>query len=269
METTYYKPHPLLKKYIYKYWSWECGKNMAMPKVLPGVVTEVLFHYKVPFHFVHSKTAVSYGAKQSCIVGLRDSSYDLLTEEETGFIAVRFREGAFNNFCGTPQKEITGQFPSPFDLWGTKGGELEEKVMAAPTNPERIKIIESYLFDFLAMFSHNDKRMDYIVKQVSNNANLRCLSNELGLSYRHFNRLFTGYTGLTPKGFQKISRFDGILRNLTLSKNRIYLNEVLNAGYYDQSHFIKDFKNFVNETPASFLTEKHFMSHFYNTGIIN
>lgn len=239
---------------------------MDLPKALPGVVTEMIFHYKVPFHFVHSKTAESYSPRQSLIAGVRDSSYDLVTEGDTGFIAVRFREGAFNNFCKIPQKEVTGQFLSPEDLWGNVGAELDKMVADSQTNTERIKIIESYLLNFLEMYSLQNKRMEYIVEQVCSNVNLNNLSNELGISYRHFTRIFTEHTGLTPKRFQKVSRFDSIMRNLTLSQNINYLNDALNAGYFDQSHFIKDFKMFVNETPISFLTDKNFMSHFYNTG---
>ncbi len=269
MITTYYKPHPLLQKYIYKYWSWECGKNIDLPKALPGVVTEVIFHYKLPFYFVSSKTATNFSTGQNYILGLRDSSYELKTEGDTGFIAVRFREGAFNNFCKVPQKEFIGQFLSPKDLWGNIGAELEKKVVESQTHVKRIKIIESYLFKFLEIYSKRNERMDYILKQVSRNINLSYLSNELGISYRHFNRIFLEYMGLNPKSFQKISRFDSILRNLTLSKNTNYLNEAMNSGYFDQSHFIKDFKKFVNDTPTSFLTEKNFMSHFYNTGNTN
>ncbi len=266
MNASYYKPHPLLQKYIYKYWSWECDKKINLPKALPGVNTELIFHYKSPFKFVHSKTVASYSTSQSFIAGVRDSTYSLVSKEDTGFISVRFREGAFNNFCRVPQKEFIGQFLSAKDLWGIIGAEFEKKVVESQTHTKRIKIIESYLFKFLEIYSKKNERMDYILKQVSRNINLSNLSNELGISYRHFNRIFLEYMGLNPKSFQKISRFDSILRNLTLSKNINYLNEALNTGYFDQSHFIKDFKKFVNETPTSFLTEKNFMSHFYNTG---
>jgi len=239
---------------------------MGLPKALPGVVTEMIFHYKSPFSFVHSKTAECSNTAQSVIAGLRDVSHDLVTDGETGFIAVRFREGAFNNFCRVPQLEIAGQFLSPRDMWGHKGAELEKKVADSHTNLERVNVIESYLLSFLETHCKADTMMEYMVKQVGCGAVLHQVPGDMGISYRHFHRRFTAYTGLTPKTFQKISCFDSIMRNLTRLKNTNYLGEALNAGYFDQSHFIKDFKKYVNETPTTFLTEKNFMSHFYNTG---
>jgi AraC-like DNA-binding protein len=56
---------------------------------------------------------------------------------------------------------------------------------------------------------------------------------------------------------------------LLLQRKRKYLDVALEHGYYDQSHFLKEFKNYVSEYPTSFLQEQNFMSHFYNEKLGN
>ncbi len=269
MKTIYYTPHPLLQRYIYKYWSWECRDSCGLPKALPGVVAELIFHYESPFVFVHSQTGKRFSTEPGFVAGVRKASYDLQSKGKTGFISVRFREGAFHHFCGIPQKDIVGRFLSLHDLWGTKGIELGRRVADCQTNQARVAIIDSYLMRFLKMHSSNDLQMEYSIRHICRNGDLNSLSKRLNISYRHFYRKFSEFAGMSPKQFQKISNFDSVMRTLTLSGNTNYLDKALKAGYFDQSHFIKDFKKYVNETPSVFFTEKNFMSHFYNTGAIH
>ncbi len=71
-----------------------------------------------------------------------------------------------------------------------------------------------------------------------------------GISSRQLRRLFEYYIGDTPKTFCKIVRFQNILRakpsTQSLRENKLFFD----AGYYDQAHFIKDFKNFYGVTPS-------------------
>ncbi|MCP4158503.1 MAG: AraC family transcriptional regulator [Deltaproteobacteria bacterium] len=265
MNITYYKPDPLLQKYIYKYWAFESDPFTELPIALPAVATEMIIHYRTPFNFCNKEKGIDKSTGSNFIFGLRDFPYKLKTIGNTGFISIRFREGALSHFCSVPQNEIAGSFPTIRDLWGKKGVKFENDIQNAQTNPGRAKVIDSYLLNFFTQYSGNDKWLEYSVDNVCKGANLNSISQKLNISYRHFNRKFTYHIGVNPKTFQKISVFDSVLRNLMISKSTDYLNFALDAGYFDQSHFIKDFKKFVNKIPSSYLTSKNFMSHFYNT----
>jgi len=54
-----------------------------------------------------------------------------------------------------------------------------------------------------------------------------------------------------------------VLKPLLINKEKHYLSTALDKGYFDQMHFIKEFKYFMRCTPSGFLQEKNFMSHFY------
>ena len=85
------------------------------------------------------------------------------------------------------------------------------------------------------------------------------------LSPRHFQRRIHESLGMSPKSFCRLARFQHTIRDLLLRKETDYLGAAIDRGYYDQAHFIKDFKSFTQETPGTFLQKKNFMSHFYNT----
>lgn len=73
---------------------------------------------------------------------------------------------------------------------------------------------------------------------------------DTGLSARQLRRLFEFYIGDTPKTFSKVVRFQNILRakpsSQSLRQNKLFFD----AGYYDQAHFIKEFRNFYGVTPS-------------------
>ncbi len=71
------------------------------------------------------------------------------------------------------------------------------------------------------------------------------------ISTRYLNMLFTQYTGLPPKLFCKINRFQQSL--VLVNNNEEKLTDVAySSGYFDQSHFIREFKQFTGLTPNAF-----------------
>ncbi|HYH56944.1 MAG TPA: helix-turn-helix domain-containing protein, partial [Anseongella sp.] len=72
---------------------------------------------------------------------------------------------------------------------------------------------------------------------------------DTGVSPRQLRRLFQYYIGDTAKAFSNVIRFQGILRAETAAKaeNRRLFYQ---AGYYDQAHFIKEFRNFYGVPPG-------------------
>ncbi|WP_425236143.1 AraC family transcriptional regulator [Ulvibacterium sp.] len=73
---------------------------------------------------------------------------------------------------------------------------------------------------------------------------------DIGISPRQLRRIFNHYIGTTPKTFSKVVRFQNILNAKpsiqSLAQNKLFYD----VGFYDQSHFIKDFKNFYGVTPT-------------------
>ncbi|MEX0274587.1 MAG: helix-turn-helix transcriptional regulator [Flavobacteriaceae bacterium] len=93
------------------------------------------------------------------------------------------------------------------------------------------------------------------------------LSQKAHLSLRQFERGFKAQFGITAKEFQKITRFQDVIKNILLNRNSDYLDTILDNGYFDQSHFIKEFKSLTKKTPLEYFTEENFNGHFYHKSI--
>ncbi|HWO53084.1 MAG TPA: helix-turn-helix domain-containing protein [Paenibacillus cookii] len=90
--------------------------------------------------------------------------------------------------------------------------------------------------------------------EARGNISLSHLSGMLNCSSRHFRSLFEAYVGIPPKTFCQIVRFQSAVRQLLQPGKIAFSNIVSESGYYDQAHFIREFKKFSRECPTVWLT---------------
>ena len=104
-----------------------------------------------------------------------------------------------------------------------------------------------------------DNRLYNAISLILNNFGVINLEQEIstGLSQRQLRRLFNYYIGASPKAFCKVVQFQNILKakpsSSSLRKNKLFYD----LGYYDQAHFIKDFKEFTGTNPQNYLKNKN------------
>jgi AraC-like DNA-binding protein len=84
------------------------------------------------------------------------------------------------------------------------------------------------------------------------------VTDKIGFSTRHFNQIFRNRVGLTPKLFCRIRRLQQVL-DLVSGKDRVdWADIAIACGYFDQAHFIHDFRMFANCTPTEYLAQRGF-----------
>ena len=268
MKIQYFKPNNILNKYIERYWSWESDdNNISLPKIIPGTGVELIFHYDAPFIYENIKPCCSTSSNSNLICSRHDF-IQLKNSGKIGFISIRFRSGAFRHFCDIPAAELIDTIYDAGEIWGHRGSEFETMVIEVNNTNNRIKIIEDQLMKLLALHGKDNLGIDYAINKIYydyKTVNLAGIGEEINISTRHFQRNFKKAIGVTPKYFHRLSRFQTTLKHLLLDKKRQYLHDALDNGFYDQSHFINEFKCFVGEEPLSFLQKANFRSHFYNT----
>ncbi len=82
------------------------------------------------------------------------------------------------------------------------------------------------------------------------------IASDLGLSQKHFIDLFRDRVGLTPKKFCRVRRFQNALHHMEHDRRLDWAGLATDIGYYDQSHFIRDFHSFAGLNPSAYLTER-------------
>jgi methylphosphotriester-DNA--protein-cysteine methyltransferase len=86
---------------------------------------------------------------------------------------------------------------------------------------------------------------------------VRRVADSLGFSHKHFIALFRDAVGLTPKRFSRVRRFQQTLTGINAGQRVDWAEVALDAGYYDQAHFVHDFKAFSGLKPSEYLTRRN------------
>lgn len=258
MSRIHFKPSTYLSNYIDRY--VVCNQDKGLPIILPGTGLELLFHLNKPLTINNNKLDISH------IICPRESLAFNKTDT-INYISVRFHSGAFRHFSSIPHKYIVNSFLSIEDIWQKEGRNLLSKLSNLSLIEQKIQCIELFLLNQLSKHQSTlSIKWDNSIKTLYQNFNsvtLHHLANHCNLSFRQFERVFKQQFGINPKEFQRITRLQKTVKQVLLSKNTHYLSSALDNGYFDQSHFIRDFQAFTNMKPSQYFVLDNFENHFY------
>jgi AraC-like DNA-binding protein len=142
---------------------------------------------------------------------------------------------------------------------------FHQKLLDANDLSQRIMLLEEYLWN---RFSLSEKRkskitlIHSIMQELRRDDffdNIENVASRHGITSRYLQKLFLQYTGLTPKLYSKIHRFQNSL-TLIIKNDALLTDIAYDCGYADQSHFIREFKSFTGLTPSGYAPEKSPMS---------
>lgn len=243
-------PTEQLKSYI-KYFVVSENELENEYKVFPSSGLVIGFQYKGQLAAVKDNTESKLTT--AGITGITDGYKVFKNSADIGTILVYFTEIGFTHFASHPANELFNLSLSLEDIFDKNSvTEVEEKLTIATTDKQRIKIVEQFLLSQLKVIE-TDKLIVEAVKLIyQSNGTIRIkeLNEKLFISQSPFEKRFRKVVGTTAKKFASIVRFNTVLDNLNDSKT---LTEICyENNFFDQAHFIKDFKQFTGDTPENF-----------------
>jgi AraC-like DNA-binding protein len=243
-------PTTKLKDYIKHYVVSESDVEREY-KVFPSSGLVIGFQYKG--HLTALEDNVESKLASAGITGMTDRYKIFKNSANIGTILIYFTEIGFTHFASHPANELLNLSLSLDDLFDKYMIiEVEEKLSYASTDKDRITIVEQFLLAQLKDIQ-TDKLVVEAVKliyQTNGTIRIKELNERLFISQSPFEKRFRKVVGTSPKKFASIVRFNTILNNLNETKT---LTEICyENNFFDQSHFIRDFKQFTGETPENF-----------------
>ncbi|MCO6146855.1 AraC family transcriptional regulator [Flavobacterium sp. NRK1] len=225
-------------------------------KVLPGTSVVIGFQYRGSLQ--KTKGAGEGRLASAGITGLQDSYQVFKNSADIGTVLVFFTETGASHFFKIPLNEIFTQSLS-LDIFIPRSiiEIIEEQMSEAKTDNRRIHIIETFLLSQLQQRETDNLVSHAIDLIINSNGTLRIgeLSQRLYISQSPLEKRFRKIVGATPKKYSSIIRINSVINNPVADKSLTELGYA--SGYFDQSHFIKDFKTFTGQTPEQFFSSKN------------
>jgi transcriptional regulator GlxA family with amidase domain len=178
-------------------------------------------------------------------------------------LGVRFRPAGAVPFLGYPAAEITDLNVPVETLWGARAARLLDRLAEVQSIGQRLEILERALLEHLRPARRGDPPILYAANLIATRPSFwrtSGLASEVGLSPRQFRRRFESAVGIGPKRFARIVRFQKVLA--TALTNSVVVSEngwarlALDAGFFDQAHLNRDFREFTGMSPARFLATR-------------
>jgi AraC-like DNA-binding protein len=251
-------PSALLSGYVRFFWVFEGDASAGKPYIhrsMADCCAEIVFNYRARLDPLESGSHPG-SSFYSGIHGPTQTFRRFAANDNFGIFGAYIYPFAIPLFFGTPCKALHNQLLDIQSLLGSRGLELEEKIMNAKNHLERKEILSSFLEQQLI---RNLQPASSIILSMNNiihsggTMNIGELAKESFLSRRQFGRRFREYSGLSPKLFSRITRFQTTLEEYG-KKHKSLTGIAYDCGYYDQSHFIKDFIEFSGFQPSHYFS---------------
>jgi AraC-like DNA-binding protein len=246
------------------YWTLDGEPSVGKPfihRTLANFYSELIFHYGGRFSEIAKN-----GSIENTFVGGLHGQTDLVRRftytQPCGIFGVMLQPYAIPVLFDIPSTSVKNQLIDFHDLIGKQGSTITKMMLNAKSNVERIQIANNFLESKLKEVKRPE--IPFAVQKIydlKGMVNVKWLSHQACLCQRQFERKFKEQVGFSAKSFMNIVRFKSLISTYGQSLTSTYsqsgknLTEIAcDFGYYDQSHFIKEFKAFSGYTPHSYFS---------------
>lgn len=255
-------PSKLLQPYVAGYWraSFNSG-NAPRPldfKVAPRGLVELVIHLS-DFHCDLVVDGQWTPSPDFTLIGMWTEAYEVRFRKKVEALGIRFKPDGFFALFGIPAAEFTHRSTDMQDVLGIAFRDYCGRLREANSLPAQIKYTEDFL---LAMLRKNGQGLPYLhaaaelIRAKGGEITVDELSKKAFISSRQLEREFKNIIGLSPKAYIRIARLWQAQQLIGKSGFANLAQLSYHAGYYDQSHFIRDFKQLTGVTPTGFLARR-------------
>ena len=255
-----FEPHPDLQPLIKCHWILEvpADVNAEKQRIIPDGCVELIF--------MLGDEVKRYTKDEEFIIQPRAMVIGQITEpfviQPTGFVncfATRFYPYGFANFSSVPIISLENkETPIEFLFGEEAANELKEGIVRAKDTNTRITVVENFLLTRLRSRTTIDcivkNTIDAIISTGGSTSINSVVKNDASRR-RQLERKFIKQIGLSPKQLGRVIRMQAALHLMLNQQSESFTSIAYESEYYDQAHFIKDFKHFTGITPKDFLKD--------------
>jgi AraC-like DNA-binding protein len=254
-------PPPPLDAFIDNLWYWEGGDpGYAKDAIIASSSIGLLINLR--YDELSSFSGEQYADENKLrgigFSGTHDKPF-AIRAHQPHMMGMQFKPGGAWPFLKPGGDALHDRHVSLEDLWGGDAGRLHQRLVQAPTHEDKFAIL---LGAFIAR-APRDFALDPAVSlalacfgKAPHRATVAGVAKRAEVSQKKLIRLFRETVGMTPKLYLRVTRFQRVIGDLHRRRDIGWGDVVEQHGYYDQSHFIRDFREFSGFSPTGWLKQR-------------
>jgi AraC-like DNA-binding protein len=252
-------PLPPLSSFVKCFWYWQGAPTThAKERLMPTGEPSVIFNLgNDPIRIYDADDFGRFGEYgRSVVSGARTTCFVIDTSQEERVFGIQFHPGGAFPFFRVPSAEMENRSIDLEDVWPRTANELRERLLSSQTIEGMFDAAERHLFAQLVRPLELHRGVAFALGHFCHCpqvGKIGLVLRETGLSERRFIELFHQQVGLTPKAFCRVRRFQRALQSVHGAREVDWAQIALDCGYYDQPHFIHDFREFSGLTPTQYV----------------
>jgi AraC-like DNA-binding protein len=260
-EQVLHQPDPRLRGCVvgpFLGWREQTTRTLRRRETASGIIP-LIVNLGPAYRVIPGAGAGGACSRSSFIAGLYDTWVDVEGPLATEAIQVNFTPIGARTLFGVPMDSLANAVIELDDLLPREDASLVEQLGNTPAWSARFGLLERFLLRRLAVSVAAPAPVEWAwdrLEESGGRVDLAALAGEIGWSPRHFIARFRDAVGLAPRTVARILRFQRAMNLLTRPGVTSLSRVALEAGYYDQSHFNRDFGEFAGTTPTAILARR-------------
>jgi AraC-like DNA-binding protein len=266
MNISRFSPSEILKPYIRYYWIYQAKEARSIDTLLPRAHVELAINItegKEVVAVINNKKILTPATE---VFGQITVPISVEASKGTAILLTSFYPHTASLFFPCSMSEFRNGSHDLQDIFSQEIDALYEKMMLADSIRNKISTLELFLMRRLEK-NVKDLEKFRLINKICVNTNLQSGLSKLedlitshSFSHRYIQKLFREFVGLSPKQFFQVQRLKQSLPLVEKYQDSL-TQTALTCGYYDQAHFIKEFKQFLGMTPSEYRNTKRIAIH--------
>lgn len=247
--------HPLLRGIVRQIWHGEGRVAYARDRILPAAQSTMLINLGPPHVVIGGEDSGRRSFEGVWFAGISERPIDAEMPHGTCVVGIAFTATGAARFLPWAQSEVANTVGPLVDGPGKEAGRLRERLLEPMDAISRLVLTQEWLVDACVSGRDIHPLVHWAHRRLAasgGTVRTEALARESGYSRKHLHELFRQQVGLPPKALARVLRFQRVLQRMRQAPDGPWSELAPACGYTDQSHLIRDFREFSGTSPGAF-----------------